>query len=120
MLAGVAGTGLVEALATAGIPSPKMKQSPARSGARHRLMGGGFDEARAPPPRIGRRPNVIDLAKPNPMARHAGMSPQARRAWGIGAIAVFLLLCGGIAISQWYAVHVNVPHYQALNEKQKH
>jgi hypothetical protein len=48
------------------------------------------------------------------------MSSQARRAWGIGAIAVFLLLCGGIAISQWYAVHVNVPHYQALNEKQKH
>jgi len=43
-----------------------------------------------------------------------------RRAWGIGAIVVFLLLCAGIAISQWYAENVNVPHYQALNEKQKH
>lgn len=43
-----------------------------------------------------------------------------RRAWGIGAIAVFLVLCAGIAISQWYAVNVNVPHYRALLDKQKH
>jgi hypothetical protein len=47
------------------------------------------------------------------------MSSRARRAWGWGAIAVFLLLCAGIAISQWYAQNVNVPHYQAL-DKQKH
>jgi hypothetical protein len=38
MLAGVAGTGRVAAFATTGIPSPKMKQSPARSGAQQRLM----------------------------------------------------------------------------------
>ncbi|HTV92525.1 MAG TPA: hypothetical protein VMG98_07395 [Verrucomicrobiae bacterium] len=43
-----------------------------------------------------------------------------RRAWGIGAIVLFLLLCAGIAISQWYAENVNVPHYQALNAKQNH
>lgn len=43
-----------------------------------------------------------------------------RRAWGIGAIAFFLLLCAGIAISQWYAVNVNVPRYQAQLDKQKH
>jgi hypothetical protein len=48
------------------------------------------------------------------------MSRRARRAWGVGAIAVFLVLCAGIAISQWYAVYVNVPHYQALLDKQKH
>jgi hypothetical protein len=54
------------------------------------------------------------------VSRYRGMSPRARRAWGVGAIAVFLILCAGIAISQWYAVNVNVPRYQALDEKQKH
>jgi hypothetical protein len=71
-----------------------------------------FDDVRGTPLLIGRRPNVRDLAKPNPVNKS--------RAWGVGAIVVFLLLCAGIAISQWYAVHVNVPHYQALLDKQKH
>jgi len=42
-----------------------------------------------------------------------------RKAWGIGAIALFLLLCAGIAISQWYAINVNVPRYQAQLDKQR-
>jgi len=33
-------------------------------------------------------------------------------------ILVFLLLCIGIAVSQWYAYNVNVPRYQSqLNHK---
>jgi hypothetical protein len=47
------------------------------------------------------------------------MSSGARRAWAIGAIVLFLLLCAGIAISEWYAYNVNVPHYQAINSKEK-
>lgn len=39
------------------------------------------------------------------------MSPQARRAWGIGLIVFFVVMCGMIAWSQWYAEHVNVPAY---------
>jgi hypothetical protein len=29
-------------------------------------------------------------------------------------IAVFVVLCLGIAVSEWYAYNVNVPKYQAL------
>jgi len=41
------------------------------------------------------------------------MSPRARRAWGIGIVIFFVVMCAAIAYSQWYAVHVNVPRYQA-------
>ena len=41
------------------------------------------------------------------------MSPAARRAWGIGILVFFVVMCGAIAYSQWYAVHVNVPRYEA-------
>ncbi len=51
------------------------------------------------------------------MSKYSGMSPKARRAWGIGAIAVFVLLCAGIAVSQWYAEHVNVPRYRAMEHR---
>ncbi len=40
------------------------------------------------------------------------MSPQARRAWAIGLVAFFVLMCAGIGISEWYAYHVNVPAYE--------
>ncbi|MGB6987570.1 MAG: hypothetical protein WBD74_16480 [Candidatus Aquilonibacter sp.] len=53
------------------------------------------------------------------MSRYRGMSPQRRRAWAIGLIAFFLLLCAGIAISEWYAYSVNVPHYKAMNSNGK-
>jgi len=45
------------------------------------------------------------------------MSPKRRRAWAIGAIVVFLLLCAGIAISEWYAYNVNVPRYQTMHDR---
>jgi hypothetical protein len=52
------------------------------------------------------------------MSRYAGMTPRARRAWAVGSIAIFVLLCAGIAVSQWYAEHVNVPRYEAqMNQK---
>lgn len=41
------------------------------------------------------------------------MSPKARRGWAIGLVVFFVVMCGAIAYSQWYAVHVNVPRYQA-------
>lgn len=41
------------------------------------------------------------------------MSPEARRAWGIGIVVFFVVMCGAIAYSQWYAIHVNVPRYEA-------
>jgi hypothetical protein len=28
------------------------------------------------------------------------------------AVIVFVVMCGMIAWSQWYAIHVNVPYYQ--------
>ena len=40
------------------------------------------------------------------------MSPGAKRAWAIGGIAFFVLMCAAIAWSQWYAYHVNVPECQ--------
>ena len=44
------------------------------------------------------------------------MSPQKKRAWGIGVLVFFLVMCGMIAYSQWYAYHINVPKYQAQNK----
>jgi hypothetical protein len=41
------------------------------------------------------------------------MSPRARRAWGVGLIAFFVVMCGAIALSQWWAIHKNVPYYEA-------
>jgi hypothetical protein len=46
------------------------------------------------------------------MSRHSGMTPQQRRAWGIGLVVFFAVMCGMIAWSQWYAVHHNVPYYE--------
>jgi len=41
------------------------------------------------------------------------MSPQKRRAWAIGIVAFFIIMCAAIAIAQWWAVHVNVPKYES-------
>lgn len=41
------------------------------------------------------------------------MSPRARRAWAIGAIVAFAIMCAAIALSQWWAIHKNVPYYQS-------
>jgi multidrug resistance efflux pump len=46
------------------------------------------------------------------MSRHAGMSPRARRGWAIGLIAFFVVMCAAIAVSQWWAIHKNVPYYE--------
>lgn len=51
------------------------------------------------------------------MSRHSGMSPQQRRAWGIGILVFFIVMCGMIAYSQWYAYHVNVPAYEKQHRK---
>lgn len=47
------------------------------------------------------------------MGRYSGMSPRARRAWGIGLILFFIVMCGMIGFSEWWAYHVNVPAYEA-------
>jgi hypothetical protein len=47
------------------------------------------------------------------MSRYSGMSPKARRAWGIGLILFFLVMIGMIAFSQWWAEHKNVPYYES-------
>jgi hypothetical protein len=54
------------------------------------------------------------------MSQFSGMSPKARRAWGIGAIVLFAVMCIAIAISQWYAENVNVPRYQAMQKHAPH
>jgi hypothetical protein len=46
------------------------------------------------------------------MSRFSGMTPRAKRAWGIGLILFFILLCGMIGFSEWWAYNVNVPHYE--------
>lgn len=51
------------------------------------------------------------------MSRHSGMSPQQRRAWGIGILVFFIVMCGMIAYSEWYAYHVNVPAYEKQRSK---
>ena len=53
------------------------------------------------------------------MSQFSGMSRKARRAWGIAAVALFVVLCIGIAVSQWYAENVNVPHYRAMEKQAK-
>lgn len=45
------------------------------------------------------------------MSRFSGMSPRRKRAWGIGLILFFILMCGMIGFSEWWAYHVNVPYY---------
>jgi len=50
------------------------------------------------------------------MSRYSGMSPGKRRAWGIGLVLFFVVMCGMIAWSQWYAVHVNVPKYERMQK----
>ena len=50
------------------------------------------------------------------MSRYSEMSAGKRRAWGIGLVLFFLVMCGMIAWSQWYAVHVNVPRYERLQK----
>jgi len=48
------------------------------------------------------------------------MSPRARRAWAIGILAFFVVMCAAIAISQWWAVHVNVPQYESRDRAHAH
>ncbi len=40
-----------------------------------------------------------------------------KRYWWM--LALFVILCVGIAISEWYAYNVNVPRYQAINSSGK-
>lgn len=51
---------------------------------------------------------------PVAMSGYPRMSPSARRAWAIGIIAFFVVLFTMVGVSQWYAIHVNVPKYEAL------
>jgi hypothetical protein len=51
------------------------------------------------------------------MGRYSGMSPRARRAWGIGLIVFFILMCGMIGFSEWWAYNVNVPAYEAKHHR---
>jgi hypothetical protein len=53
------------------------------------------------------------------MSNSAGMSPKARRAWGIGIIVFFIVLCAAIGFSEWWAYTYNVPHYESLNKHAK-
>jgi hypothetical protein len=55
-------------------------------------------------------------ALPVPSGKQAdteGRYPQMRRRVVTIAIIVFVVMCGMIAWSQWYAIHVNVPKYLA-------
>lgn len=45
------------------------------------------------------------------------LSPRARRAWGIGLLLFFVLLCGAIGFSEWWAYHVNVPAYMRAEQR---
>jgi DNA-binding transcriptional regulator of glucitol operon len=47
------------------------------------------------------------------MSRRTPMSPRAKRAWGIGLLVFFVVMCVMIAWSQWYAINVNVPAYES-------
>jgi hypothetical protein len=47
------------------------------------------------------------------------MGPVGSRALGI-ILVLLALLCGMIAWSQWYAIHVNVPRYQAQHSSASH
>jgi hypothetical protein len=46
------------------------------------------------------------------VSRYSGMTPGKRRAWAIGLIVFFIIMCSGIAYSEWYAYNVNVPRYE--------
>lgn len=74
-------------------------------------MAGLLDYRPGNPGRIGlhfsRRESV------RAMSRYSGMTPGARRAWGVGLIVFFLVMIGMIALSQWWAVHKNVPYYES-------
>jgi multidrug resistance efflux pump len=43
------------------------------------------------------------------------MTSAARRAWGIGLVAFFVVMCGSIAFAQWWAYNKNVPAYERVN-----
>jgi hypothetical protein len=49
------------------------------------------------------------------MSRFSEMSPGKRRAWGVGLIVFFAVMCGMIAFSQWWAINKNVPAYERAN-----
>ncbi len=53
------------------------------------------------------------------MSRHTGMTAGRRRAWSIGLVAFFIVMCGMIAWSQWYAVYHNVPMYERRHATKK-
>ncbi len=74
-------------------------------------MGPGFNFGPAGPPGKG-DPLLRTLGE----VSRSAMSPRARRAWAIGLIVFFVVMCAAIAVSQWWAVHKNVPYY----ESQKH
>lgn len=54
-------------------------------------------------------------SEPAPMSRYSGMTPRAKRAWGVGLILFFIIMCGMIAFSEWWAYHKNVPYYEHRN-----
>ncbi len=53
---------------------------------------------------------------PGPALRSALAAPRpqlvTKRNLEILLAVLFLIMCGLIAYGQWYAIHVNVPHYQ--------
>jgi hypothetical protein len=52
------------------------------------------------------------------MSRFSEMPATKRRAWIVGSIALFVLMCAAIGYSQWYAIHVNIPRYDAQKSSQ--
>jgi hypothetical protein len=40
------------------------------------------------------------------------MGPVGSRRVRLVLLLIFILMCGTIAYSQWYAVHVNIPRYE--------
>jgi hypothetical protein len=54
------------------------------------------------------------------MRSRSEMSQRVRRAWTIGLVALFILMCAAIALSQWWAIHVNVPNYELKKHAGKH
>jgi hypothetical protein len=53
------------------------------------------------------------LASGEPSRRREPPGPR-RRGWFLAiVVALLALMCGMIAWSQWYAIHVNVPKYRA-------
>ncbi len=54
------------------------------------------------------------------MSRFSGMSPGKRRMWGFGVIGFFVVMCGLIYFSTWWAYNKNVPAYQKSNAARTH